>query len=113
MTDCIFCKIINGEIPSDIVYRDEDVVIFKDANPITPVHLLVVPRKHVISLADMEDADAVLMGKMVSAANKVAREQGIAKSGYRLSINSGPDAGQIVWHLHMHLMGGRPMHWDH
>ena len=111
--DCIFCKIIKGEIPSKIVYQDEDVVIFPDINPITPVHLLVVPRKHIESLAAMGDADTIIAGKMIKAANKVARQQGIAEKGYRLTINSGRDAGQIVPHLHMHLMGGRDLHWDH
>jgi histidine triad (HIT) family protein len=112
-TDCIFCKIIRGEIPSKIVYQDEDVVIFPDINPITPVHLLVIPRKHIESLASLADAETPIVGKMVKAANKVAREQGIAEKGYRLTFNSGPDAGQIVPHLHMHLMGGRNLHWDH
>jgi histidine triad (HIT) family protein len=110
--DCIFCKIINGEIPSNIVYRDDDVVVFPDINPVAPVHLLVIPVKHIASLAAMTGADASLVGKMVAAANKVAKEQGLAARGYRLTINSGADAGQLVPHLHMHLLGGRPLHWD-
>jgi histidine triad (HIT) family protein len=112
-TDCIFCKIINGEIPSKIVYKDDDVVAFPDINPATPIHLLVVSRKHIPSLAAMTKADTILAGKMIEAANKIAKEQGIAEKGYRLTINSGPEAGQIVPHLHMHLMGGRTLHWDH
>jgi histidine triad (HIT) family protein len=111
--DCIFCKIIRGEIPSQIAYQDEDVFVFPDINPATPVHLLIVTRKHIPSLAGMTDADTPLIGKMVKAANKLARDQGISEKGYRLTINSGPDAGQIVPHLHMHLMGGRNLRWSH
>jgi histidine triad (HIT) family protein len=112
-TDCIFCRIIRGEIPSQIVYQDEDVLAFPDINPITPVHLLIVTRKHIPSLAVMTDADTPLVGKMARAANKIAREKGLSEKGYRLTINSGPDAGQIVPHLHMHFMGGRNLRWDH
>jgi histidine triad (HIT) family protein len=112
-TDCIFCRIISGEIPSKIVYQDDDVVAFPDINPATPIHILIVTRKHIPSLADMADADTPLVGKMVKAANKIAGEQGILEKGYRLTINSGADAGQIVPHVHMHLMGGRNLHWDH
>jgi histidine triad (HIT) family protein len=111
-TDCIFCKITNGEIASNIIYRDEDVVIFPDINPVAPVHLLVVPIKHIASLTEMNEADTALVGKMVAAANKVAREQGLAKNGYRLTINCGADGGQLVQHLHMHLIGGRPLKWE-
>ena len=111
--DCIFCKIIAGQVPTALLYEDEDVVIFRDINPITPIHLLVVTRQHILSLAQMTERETALIGKMAKAANQVAREQGIAASGYRLTINSGPDAGQIIPHLHMHLMGGRNLHWDH
>ena len=111
--DCIFCKIASGEIPSKIVYQDEDVVAFPDIKPITPVHLLIITRKHIPSLAHMADADTPLVGKMVKAANKLAREQGLSEKGYRLTINSGGDAGQLVPHLHLHLMGGRKLRWDH
>ncbi len=111
-TNCIFCKIVAGEIPSKILYRDKDVVAFPDINPKTPVHIMVIPVKHITSLATMTDADAAIVGKMVRAANQVAREQGLAERGYRLTINSGADAGQEVQHLHIHLMGGRPLNWD-
>jgi histidine triad (HIT) family protein len=111
-TDCIFCKIINGEIPSKIIYRDEDVVVFPDINPAAPVHLLVVSVKHIVSLATMTETDTLLVGKMVAAANKVARGQGLSEKGYRLTINSGADAGQLVQHLHMHLLGGRVLKWE-
>jgi histidine triad (HIT) family protein len=109
--DCIFCKIINGEIPSKIIYKDNDVVVFPDINPITPVHLLVVPVKHIASLTTMTDADAPVVGKMVAVANKVAREQGLATKGYRLTINCGTHGGQLVQHLHIHLLGGRQLKW--
>jgi histidine triad (HIT) family protein len=110
--DCIFCKIIAGEIPSNIIYKDKDVIVFPDINPAAPVHLLVIPVKHMASLAVMTEGDASLVGKMVTAANKVAREQGLSKKGYRLTINCGADAGQVVQHLHMHLLGGRPLKWE-
>lgn len=112
-TDCIFCKIAAGEIPTEILYQDEEVFVFRDINPITPVHLLVVSRKHIASLAQMDDADTPLVGKMTRVANQLAREQGIAENGYRLTINSGAGSGQLVPHLHMHLMGGRRLKWSH
>jgi histidine triad (HIT) family protein len=89
------------------------VFAFPDINPLTPVHILVLPVKHIASLVEMKDTDASLLGRMVRVANRLAKEQGIAKSGYRLTINSGPDAGQLVPHLHIHLMGGRPLAWKH
>ncbi len=112
-TDCIFCKIAGGEVPSELLYEDEDVVVFPDINPLTPVHLLVVTKKHIPSLADMSEEDTPLIGKMIRAVKQVAKEQGIAEKGYRVTINSGADAGQIVPHLHMHLMGGRHLDWKH
>ncbi len=111
--DCIFCKIASGEVPSEIVYQDEDVVVFPDIRPLTPVHLLVITREHIPSLADMAEEETPLVGKMVRAANHVAHEKGLAENGYRLTINSGADAGQIVPHLHAHLMGGRHLDWKH
>jgi histidine triad (HIT) family protein len=111
--DCVFCKIASGEIPAKILYQDDEVFAFPDINPITPVHILVLPVKHIASLADMADEETPLVGKMVRVANKLAREQGIFKSGYRLTINSGADAGQLVAHLHIHLMGGRHLDWKH
>ncbi len=111
--DCIFCKIASGEVPSGLLYEDDDVVVFPDINPLTPVHLLVVTKKHIPSLAEMSDGDTPLIGKMIKAVKQVAIEQGIAERGYRITINSGADAGQIVPHLHMHLMGGRHLYWKH
>jgi histidine triad (HIT) family protein len=111
--DCIFCKIVAGETDSKLYYQDDDVAVFSDVRPLTPIHLLVVTREHIPSLADMTDEETPLIGKMVKAANKVAKDLGISESGYRLTINSGADAGQVVFHLHMHLMGGRPLIWKH
>ena len=111
--DCIFCRIIRGEIPSNIIYQDEDVVAFPDINPVTPVHLLIITRKHIPSLSAMTEDETQLIGKMVIAANKIAKEQGLSEKGYRLTINNGPDAGQIVMHVHMHFMGGRSLAWNH
>ena len=111
--DCVFCKIAAGQIPSNILYQDEDVIVFPDIKPITPIHLLVVSRKHIPSLSEMNDDETPLIGHMTKVANQLAREHGIAKSGYRLTINSGADSGQIVPHLHMHFMGGRALKWSH
>jgi histidine triad (HIT) family protein len=112
-TDCVFCRIVRGEIPSNIVYQDEDVIAFPDINPVTPIHLLIIPKKHIPSLTAMTDEETKLIRKMVLAANKIAKDQGLSEKGYRLTINSGPDAGQIVMHLHMHFMGGRSLAWNH
>jgi histidine triad (HIT) family protein len=112
-TDCVFCKIASGEIPARILYRDDEVFAFPDINPLTPVHILVLPVKHIASLAEMKDAETPLFSKMVRVANQLAKEHGIFRSGYRLTVNSGADAGQLVPHLHIHLMGGRPLAWKH
>ena len=105
--DCIFCKIIAGEIPGNIIYQDDDIIAFPDINPAAPVHLLVVSRKHIPSLLDLTDADKSLVGKMVLVANRLAGEHGVAEDGYRLAVNCGPDGGQAVPHLHIHLLGKR------
>ena len=109
MTDCLFCKIINKEIPSDLVHQDDLVTVFKDINPAAPVHLLIVPNKHISSVIEMEEEDEVVMGKLFSTARKVSEELGINHSGYRLIINNGPDGRQEIHHLHMHLLGGGKM----
>ena len=111
-TNCLFCKIIAGQIPSEMVYQDKEVVAFKDIKPDAPVHIMVGPVKHIVSLATMAEKDTPLVGKMTAAANKIARDAGIADKGYRLIINSGPDAGQVIQHLHMHLLGGRDLKWE-
>ncbi|MFC1941991.1 histidine triad nucleotide-binding protein [Chloroflexota bacterium] len=112
-TDCVFCKIASGEIPGDILYQDKDVIAFPDINPAAPTHLLVISRKHIPTLVQLTEDDTTLIGKMTLVANRLAREQGMAESGYRLVINCGPDAGQLVPHLHMHLLGGRKLRWEY
>jgi histidine triad (HIT) family protein len=105
----IFSKILAKEIPADIVYEDEHVTAFKDINPRAPVHILIIPNKEIPTVDDVEDADAELLGRLFLAAKKIAREQGIAESGYRLLVNCRDDGGQEVYHLHMHLLGGRSL----
>jgi len=107
--DCIFCKIIAGEIPSEILYRDEEVIAFRDIHPAAPIHLLIVPQKHIPSLADVSADDLPLVGHMVDVANQLARKESISESGYRLVVNCGKEAGQEVPHLHLHLLGGRKL----
>ena len=105
--DCIFCRIISGDIPSETVYRDDDIVAFRDVHPVAPTHILIVPRRHITDVNELRDGDADLIGRIVLVARRLAKEEGIADSGYRLAINCGPDGGQKVMHLHMHLIGGR------
>ncbi len=112
-TDCVFCKIVAGEIPSELLYQDEELIAFRDINPAAPTHLLIISRKHIPSLLHLTEADIPLIGQMTRVANQLAREHGIAESGYRLVINCGANAGQAVPHLHMHLLGGRKMKWSH
>ncbi|MFZ0789883.1 MAG: histidine triad nucleotide-binding protein [Chromatiaceae bacterium] len=111
MTDTIFGKIARGEIPADLVYEDEDVVAFRDLSPQAPTHVLVVPRKPIPTLNDAGPEDAELIGKLFLAAARVAQEAGIAERGYRTVVNCNAAAGQTVFHLHVHLLGGRPMQW--
>jgi len=105
--DCIFCEIAAGKMPADTLYQDEQIIAFRDINPVAPIHVLIIPRKHIRSLADLPEADLPLMGNMVNIANQLAQREGIAQSGYRLVINSGEQGGQLVPHLHVHLLGGR------
>ena len=107
--DCIFCKIVQGEIPSTTLYTDDNVIAFEDINPSAPVHLVVIPVDHVTFLAGLDESSEALIGHMTLVAVNLAVEQGINDSGYRLVINQGTDAGQMVDHLHMHLLGGRPL----
>ncbi len=102
----VFCEIVRGEIPTEFVYQDEDVVAFNDVHPSAPVHILIVPRKHIESVRDARDEDALILGKLLLAAKKVAEKVGVDKTGYKLVINNGAGAGQVVPHLHMHLLGG-------
>ncbi len=107
--DCIFCKIIAGEIPSKTLYQDEKIIAFRDINPVAPTHVLIVPKQHIASLAHLSDAETPLIGYMAKIANQLAREEGIFESGFRLVISSGEQGGQVVPHLHMHLLGGRKL----
>lgn len=107
MNNCLFCKIVRKEIPSTIVYEDEEIVAFKDINPIAPVHILVIPKKHFDSIKDIKEEDISLIGRIHLVINKIAKEQGIAESGYRVVTNSGRDSGQEVMHLHFHIIGGK------
>ena len=111
MTDCIFCKIAGHEIPAQIVYEDEDVLAFKDLKPVAPMHVLVIPKKHISGMADAADEDAELMGRILLAAKKLAKESGLAEDGFRVVVNQGEKAGQSVFHLHVHVLAGRPMDW--
>ena len=109
MEDCLFCKIIKGEIPSTKVYEDEFVYAFKDINPEAPVHILVVPKKHIESVNGIEEAYENIIGKIFLAIKKIAKEQGLAERGYRVVSNCGKDAGQTVMHLHFHILGGKEL----
>jgi histidine triad (HIT) family protein len=111
MNQCLICKIINREVPGAIVYEDERVVAFKDINPHAPTHVLIVPRRHIATLNDLEEADDSLVGELVRRAAAIASEQGIAASGYRTVFNTNREAGQTLFHIHLHLMGGRAMSW--
>jgi len=108
--DCIFCKIITGEIPSAKVYEDDTVTAFRDINPAAPTHILIVPNKHIPSVNDLEPEDENTMGYLFTIAKKIAALENVSESGYRLIINTGSDGGQVVYHLHLHLLGGRKLH---
>ncbi|HEC79846.1 MAG: histidine triad nucleotide-binding protein [Candidatus Coatesbacteria bacterium] len=110
MEECVFCKIVRGEIQADTVMETDEVIAFRDINPQAPTHIQIIPRKHISSISEIEGNEDVLM-RMVNVANRIAEEEGIKERGYRLVINCGPEAGQSVMHLHMHLLGGRPMRW--
>ena len=111
MSNCLFCRIIAGEIPGNIVYQDDRLVAFRDINPQAPMHVLVVPRRHVASLNDLDAADDALIGEMVRRAAAIAREHGHAERGYRTVFNCNADAGQTVFHIHLHVLGGRVFGW--
>jgi len=109
--DCLFCKIIAGDIPSNKVYSDADVYAFEDINPVAPTHILVIPRKHLGSIQDAEEEDQALLGKLLLSANRIAREQNLAETGFRYVVNTGDEGGQTVHHLHLHIIGGRQCTW--
>jgi len=108
--DCVFCKIVDGTIPSPRVYEDQECIAFSDLHPQAPVHILIVPRRHITSLAEATEADCPLLGHLLWVVTKVARQKGLS-AGYRTVLNSGHDGGQTVSHLHIHLLGGRRMEW--
>jgi len=109
--DCLFCKIVSGEIDADIVYSDDNVLAFRDVKPQAPTHVLVIPRKHVSTINDLEDSDAAVPGRLVIAAKKIARQEGLSEKGYRIAMNCMEGAGQSVFHIHLHLLGGRKFSW--
>jgi len=108
--DCIFCKIVANSIPAKKVRDDDTLLAFHDIDPKAPIHILVIPKKHIASLAEAQSGDAELLGRLLLATADIAREQGLG-NGYRVVISTGPDGGQTVDHLHLHILGGRPMHW--
>ncbi|WFM70581.1 histidine triad nucleotide-binding protein [Halomonas sp. CKK8] len=109
--DCLFCKIIEREIPADIVYEDDAVLAFNDINPQAPTHMLIVPKQHIATLNDIEEGDLSLVGRLQYTAAKLATEKGFAEEGYRVVMNCNDQGGQTVYHIHMHLMGGRRFTW--
>ncbi len=111
MTDCLFCKMVSGEIQPDTVYEDDDVLAFRDINPQAPTHVLIIPKKHIATINDLQAEDAGLVGKLYLAAAKIAEQEGFAEQGYRTVMNCNEAGGQTVFHIHLHLMGGRRFTW--
>lgn len=111
MTDCIFCKIASGDIPGDIVFKDDQITAFRDIKPAAKVHILVIPNKHIDSMQQVTEEDAPLLGHLFHSVKVIAAQQGIAEDGYRLIINTGPYANQVVKHLHIHILGGNRLHY--
>jgi histidine triad (HIT) family protein len=111
MADCIFCKIANKDIPSEVVYEDEKVIAFKDLNPQAPIHVLVIPKKHISTLNDIEEEDSALIGHIYYTIKNLAKDMGIDEDGYRVVSNCGEFGGQTVFHIHFHLLGGRKFSW--
>jgi len=109
--DCLFCKIIAGQIPSNKVYSDDEVYAFRDINPAAPQHILIIPKKHISDITDTSADDQALLGKLLLAANQITAAEGLQESGFRYVINTGGDGGQTVFHLHLHILGGRQMRW--
>jgi histidine triad (HIT) family protein len=111
MSDCIFCKMASGEIQPDVVFEDEEILAFRDLNPQAPTHILIIPKRHIATTNDLEAGDASLIGRLVLAAKQIAAQEGLSERGYRTVLNCNAEAGQSVFHLHLHLLGGRPMGW--
>lgn len=110
-SDCLFCKILAGEIPAEVVFESETAVAFRDVNPQAPTHVLVIPRKHIATINDIDDEDQALVGSLYMAAKSIAASEGIAEDGYRAVMNCNGSAGQSVFHIHLHVLGGKPMGW--
>jgi histidine triad (HIT) family protein len=111
MNDCLFCKMVNGEIEPDVVYQDDEVLAFNDIQPQAPTHILVIPKRHIATLNDAAPSDAALLGKLSTVAAELAAQHGFADDGYRVVMNCNRDGGQAVYHIHLHLLGGRPLQW--
>jgi len=111
MTNCLFCGVISKKVPAKIIYEDALALAFEDINPQAPQHILVIPKKHIPTSLEIEEKDNALIGHLFQVANKIARERGVAERGFRLLMNTNSEAGQSVYHIHLHLLGGRPMHW--
>lgn len=111
MSDCLFCKLVSGDIPADIVYQDEEVFAFRDISPQAPTHILVIPKQHIATINDVDDSHQALLGKLILTAKTIAKDQGLADDGYRLVMNCNQDGGQTVYHIHLHLLGGRALSW--
>lgn len=109
MQDCIFCKIVKGEIPASKVLETDKILAFSDINPVAPVHVLIVPKEHIATFMDVKENKMEILGEMYRAAQKIAREKGIAEKGFRVTVNVNPDGGQLIFHLHMHVFGGRKL----
>lgn len=111
MTDCLFCKMVSGEIQPDVIYEDDDVLAFRDIGPQAPLHALVIPKRHISTINELSETDDALVGHMIRVAGVIAREEGVAEDGYRTVMNCNRDGGQTVFHLHLHVLGGRAMTW--
>jgi histidine triad (HIT) family protein len=110
-SDCLFCKILAGDVPAELVYESNEAIAFRDINPQAPSHLLIIPRQHIETINDLGPGDAVLVGNLFLVAQQVAKDEGIAENGYRVVMNCNADAGQTVFHLHLHMLGGRQLGW--
>ncbi|MCF7809757.1 histidine triad nucleotide-binding protein [bacterium] len=111
MTDCLFCKFADGRIPVDFIYEDDEIVAFRDINPQAPHHVLIIPRRHIETVLDLKEDDALLAGRMIATAGKIATDLGLSEKGYRLVFNCKHSGGQEIYHIHLHLLGGRQMTW--
>ena len=111
MTDCLFCKIVNGDIPSDKVYEDDYVLAFNDLNAQAPTHILIIPKKHISTMNDLQAQDTEVVGQLMQVAANIAKDKGFSDAGYRVVMNCNQDGGQAVYHIHLHLLGGRAMAW--